>query len=70
MLTPELVQSAIVAPLQNLARAREAMMRTVEIPAPRPASDFCPTCGGTMRNHPAWLPSGQRCGNGDWHYAQ
>lgn len=66
MLNPDELRAAIVAPLQELARAREYAVSTVDIPAPRPASDFCPTCGGTMRNWPAWVSMGERC-QSNWH---
>lgn len=57
---------AIEGPLLDLARAREYAIRTADIPAPRPASDFCPTCGGSLRHHPAWVTFSERCSS-DWH---
>lgn len=62
----ETLRAMIEAPLLELARAREFAVSTVEIPPARPASDFCPECGGSMRDWPARLPNGVRCANG-WH---
>lgn len=67
-MTPDYLRSMITEPLLDLARAREALMRDIDIPAPRPASDFCPQCGGSMRNWPARLTTGARCAN-TWHNA-
>lgn len=67
-MTPDSLRSALESALAPLAAAREALMRDIDIPAPRPASDFCPQCGGSMRDWPARLPSGARCAN-TWHNA-
>lgn len=65
-MTGATVRAMLIASLAPLAAARELAVSTVEIPAPRPASDLCPTCGGSMRNHPAWINYGERCGSA-WH---
>lgn len=62
----ETLRTIIEAPLLELARAREAAVSTVDIPPARPASAFCPECGGGLRDWPARLPNGSRCAN-DWH---
>lgn len=55
-----------LAGLAHLAAAREhELANGPTIPAPRPASAFCPTCGGTMRV-PAWASLTERCRN-QWH---
>jgi hypothetical protein len=55
------LRAAIEGPLRDLAAAREYAMSTVYIPAPRPHSDMCATCGGTLPDHPAWVSLTARC---------
>lgn len=61
------IRAILIDSLSDLARAREFAVSTVEIPKPRPASDFCPRCAGTLRNHRAWISLTARC-DLDWHY--
>lgn len=60
-MSSDTLRAAIVGPLRNLAAAREYEASHPTIPAPRPNSDMCPTCGGTLPYHPAWISLTERC---------
>lgn len=61
------LRETIVRSLTDLASAREYLMAYPETAKPiyQPS---CETCGGTMRNHPAWITLTVRCGS-SWHNA-
>lgn len=60
------LRAMITGPLMELARAREYAVGTVDIPAPRPLTDFCPSCGGSARDWPMRVTPDRRCVS-DWH---